>query len=114
MLSQPNQTCLDACLACATECDQCLDACLSESDVKALAACIRLDRDCAKICYMAVSFIASNSSHAADICKVCAHICEACAAECEKHSHLTHCKKCADACRTCAEECRKMAVHAHI
>lgn len=108
------QSCIDACLACAIECDYCADTCLGEQDVKMMAACIRLDRDCAKICYTAVSFMASGSAHAADVCQLCAHICEACATECEKHAtHMDHCRKCAEACRKCAEECRKMAKGAH-
>ncbi|MEZ0612349.1 four-helix bundle copper-binding protein [Fibrella sp. WM1] len=108
------QACIDACQACATSCDACAEACLSEQDVAMMVACIRLDRDCAKICYMAISFMASGSPHAADVCQLCAHLCEACANECEKHAqHHDHCRQCAEACRRCAEACRKMAQGAH-
>lgn len=109
---QKYQDCIDACQDCAVSCDACAEACLSEQDVSMMVSCIRLDRDCAKICYVAVSFMASNSPHAADVCQLCAHLCEACAEECGKHEH-EHCKACAEACRRCAEACRKMAVGAH-
>src|SRR3546814_20830659 len=44
------QSCIDACYACATECDHCAASCLGEQDVKAMARCIKLDMDCAQIC----------------------------------------------------------------
>ncbi|KAB7732519.1 four-helix bundle copper-binding protein [Rudanella paleaurantiibacter] len=112
MIAQHVQDCIDACQACALACDQCADACLGEEHVHHMVACIRLDRDCAKVCQMAVSFMASNSAHAADVCKLCAHICEACAAECGQHDE-DHCRACAEACRRCAEACRQMALSAH-
>ncbi len=104
---QQYQDCIEACQACAAACDACAEACLGEQDVMMMVACIRLDRDCAKICYAAVSFMASNSSHAADVCKLCAQ-------ECEKHAaHMDHCRQCAEAWRRCAEACHKMAQGAH-
>ncbi len=74
-----------------------------------MARCIELDRDCAKLCYTAVSFMASGSGFAQQVCELCAQICEACAEECEKHAdHMDHCRQCAEACRRCAEACRAM------
>lgn len=114
-VSQSYEACLAACQACAVACDACAQACLSEQDVSNMIDCIRLDRDCAKICYVAVSFMASGSAHAADVCQLCAHLCEACATECEKHAHhMDHCRQCAEACRQCAEACRQMALGAHV
>jgi len=36
--------------ACQAACNNCFDACLEEDDVKMLAECIRLDRECADAC----------------------------------------------------------------
>ena len=108
MTGQKFQSCITACSDCAVQCFQCASACLDEQDVKMLVHCIKLDRDCAAICQLAVQAMASGSEFAKQICNLCATICDACAVECEKHSTLEHCKKCAEACRKCAAECRKM------
>lgn len=47
---------------------------LVETDSQMMVDCIRLHRDCAKICYTTVSLIASWSVHAADVCKLCDHL----------------------------------------
>lgn len=73
-----------------------------------MAECIRLDKDCAEICWTAAGMMSRGSQFAQDICRICAEICEACAAECGKHK-ADHCQQCAEACRKCAEECRRMA-----
>lgn len=102
------QDCIDACLRCALACDRCQEACLHESDVQMMVACIRLDRDCSKLCYLAASYLAGNSAFAKQVCTLCAQVCDACADECENHAaHMDHCRQCAEACRQCAEECRK-------
>ncbi|WP_310586735.1 four-helix bundle copper-binding protein [Telluribacter sp. SYSU D00476] len=88
-----------------------MDACLGEEDVKMMVDCIRLDRDCANICFTAVELMANNSPFAAQLCDLCAQICDACADECEKHD-ADHCHRCAEVCRRCAEECRRMAAMA--
>ena len=106
---QKYQSCIEACVRCAAECESCADACLDEKDVKALAACIRLDRDCATICRAAAGLMSRGSQFADDLCRVCAEVCEACEAECQKHAAMAHCKRCAEACKRCAAECSKMA-----
>jgi hypothetical protein len=88
-------------------CNTCYSACLEEEDVKMMADCIRLDRECADICGFAVKSMQSNSPFASQICQLCAEICEACGNECKQHDH-DHCQKCADACFKCADACRKM------
>jgi hypothetical protein len=105
-------SCIDACNICAAACNYCSSACLKEPDVQSMSACIRLDLDCAEICYLASAYMARGSDNVAAICQLCAGICEACAAECSKHS-MDHCRACARACQLCAEECRKM-VSAHL
>ncbi|MCC2597819.1 four-helix bundle copper-binding protein [Allopusillimonas soli] len=102
------QSCIDACYACATECDHCAASCLGEQDVKAMARCIKLDMDCAQICRLAASYMARGSEFAQALCRLCADVCQACGDECAKHQ-MDHCQRCAEACRRCAEECRRMA-----
>lgn len=89
---------------CAAACEECLDACLSEDNKDMLAECMRGDRDCAKTCQLAASFVASNSPFTSSALTLCEEICISCNKECEKHEHL-HCKRCAEACRKCAEAC---------
>ena len=102
--------CIDACLNCATECSQCMSACIREKSGKDMSKCILLDRECAAICMTAAEIISIEGEHMHEICGVCAKICDSCAEECERHSrHHDHCARCAEACRNCAEECRKMA-----
>ena len=102
------QTCIDACLKCASICNHCASACLEEEDVKKMARCIQLDMECAATCYAAAQVMSMNGQYAEEICRICADICFACGEECEKHSNMDHCRECAEACRKCAEECRKM------
>lgn len=89
---------------CAATCENCMDSCLGEDNVKMMVECIRLDRDCAKICALTASYIASRSAYAQSLVKQCAQICRACAEECVKHE-ADHCQECARMCRECEEAC---------
>ena len=100
--------CIEACNACAVACNHCASSCLHEKDVKAMAACIALDMDCAGICAFAVAAMARGSQHAQSICALCAEICTACSLECGKHK-MDHCQDCSKGCKACAESCREMA-----
>ncbi|HLA54830.1 MAG TPA: four-helix bundle copper-binding protein [Flavobacterium sp.] len=102
------KTCIDACLRCAAICNHCASACTLEDDVKMMAACIRLDMECAETCYAAAKLMSFGSENSADICRICAKICELCREECAKHDN-EHCQECAEACRECAEKCAAMA-----
>jgi hypothetical protein len=73
-----------------------------------MAGCIRLDRDCAQLCWDAAAFMSRHSPFANKLCRTCADACEACAAECSKHG-ADHCRRCAAACERCVNECRQMA-----
>ena len=111
-MSQQNfQSCINACLACAIECDRCATDCLYEKDVAMMARCIQLDRECAEACYASARLMGIGGEHAADFCNVCAEICDACAQECDKHAAhgMEGCRRCAESCRKCAKECRSMA-----
>ena len=108
MAHHQHQSCIEACIRCAQECEHCASTCLREADVKKMAECIRLDDDCGSICWSAAAFMSRGSQFAEEICRVCAEICDACGAECRKHK-VDHCQTCAEACERCAEECRRMA-----
>lgn len=108
--NQRYHACLEACVECLVACEMCSDACLDEENVRMLARCIRLDRDCAEACAAAVRAMARGGPLAQEVCRMCAVACDACAEECERHAqHHDHCRICAEACRRCAEECRRMA-----
>lgn len=93
---------------CAAACEMCADACLDEEDIKKMVQCIRLDRDCAKICHTTASFIASHSDNAQALVRVCEELCRNCGEECARHD-MDHCQQCAETCRSCAEACRNFA-----
>jgi len=103
-----HQSCIEACVRCAQECEHCADACLGEKNVGRMAECVRLDKDCAEACWSAAAFMSRGSHFIHAICTLCAEICDACGAECRKRE-ADHCLRCADECEHCAEECRRMA-----
>lgn len=43
--------CIEECYSCAQSCTSCADACLAEQAVDRLKQCIRLNLDCADICF---------------------------------------------------------------
>jgi hypothetical protein len=102
------KSCIDECLSCAWTCNYCAAACTREKDPGMMAECIRLDMECAAICYAAAQLMSFKSSQSKAICSICSEICIACADECSKHQH-DHCRDCAQQCRACAEYCRRMA-----
>jgi hypothetical protein len=99
-----NKELLQRLAQCAAACEMCADACLDEQDIEKMVQCIRLDRDCAKICHTTASFVASHSENAQALVSVCEDICRQCGEECAKYD-MDHCQKCAEACRECAEAC---------
>src|SRR5262245_37583190 len=100
MHRQAMQECIDACAECAKVCELCADACLDEPDVANMVECIRLDRQCAAVCWTAEVFMRNGSEFAHEMCRVCADICDACATECRKHQ-MDHCQQCAAECQRC-------------
>lgn len=105
-----HQTCIDACVRCAQECEHCGTACLKESNVMELTECIRLDKECAAACWYAAAQMSAGSTLVDAVCRLCADICQACAAECDRHADMhDHCRRCAATCHECADECRKIA-----
>ena len=102
-----SKNCIDACLACAIECESCATHYIGMNDAAHLK-CIALCRDCADICALCARFEARGSAFAKALCKLCVEICNACAVECEKLSAHGCCKSCAATCKKCAELCASM------
>jgi hypothetical protein len=100
-------TCIDACEACAQVCEDCANACLAGDSHPKMADCMRLNRDCAEICWTAAAFMSRGSIFSVKICRLVAEVCDACAAECERLTN-DHCRRCARACMDCAEQCQEM------
>ncbi|MCD8029775.1 MAG: four-helix bundle copper-binding protein [Bacteroides sp.] len=90
---------------CVAVCNFCFDSCLREENVEMMKECIRLDKECAEICALTLSLVASGSEMAGEALTLCAAICEKCGEECGKHDN-DHCRKCAETCLACAEACR--------
>ncbi len=57
--NQKYQTCIDACNSCAEACEYCATCDLHEQNVKTMASCVQINRDCANICWTASQGIAS-------------------------------------------------------
>ena len=104
MINSKFKSCIDACLACAVECNSCATDCLNEPDLKMMVSCIQLERQCSIICLAAAQLMSIGGEHATHLCAECAEVCDLCAIECARHLHA-HCKKCAEACLKCAREC---------
>jgi hypothetical protein len=101
-------TCVDACMRCAEACEFCATSDLKEQDVKMMATCAQINRECASVCWTLASLMSMDSRFAKQYCNLCADICEAYARECERH-RLDHCQNCGQTCRACADESRRMA-----
>ncbi|MFN2361634.1 MAG: four-helix bundle copper-binding protein [Marinobacter sp.] len=111
-MSKPDKNALDACIAacyrCASICDHCAVACLSEENVAQMARCIQMDMDCADACRFTAGAMARDSECFTTITRMCAEICKACGDECSKHDH-EHCQDCARSCLECADICKELA-----
>jgi hypothetical protein len=101
---------VDALIACSAACTTCADACLAESDVAAMARCIRTDLDCADVCAATARVLSRQTAYDPDLSRsmleACVTACRTCAQECEQHASMhEHCRVCAEACRTCEQAC---------
>jgi len=100
---------IEECYDCAQACSSCADACVAEGRPE-LVQCIRLNLDCADICYttgvVGTRRAGSNESIILQLLELCAGACRVCAEECEKHAaDMDHCRICAEACRRCEQAC---------
>lgn len=90
---------------CLAACNECHDACLREQHVAMMAECIRLDKDCAAVCALALQVLHTGSRLVKNMLELCIEACDMCAIECSRHND-EHCQNCAKACRECAKACR--------
>lgn len=98
---------------CGAVCTSCADACLAEQEVEKLRHCIRLDLDCADICFTTASVLTRQTEPDWTVVRAqveaCARTCSACAQECEKHASMhDHCRICAEHCRKCETTCNEL------
>lgn len=96
-----NPQLLDALATCITRSEQCIWHCLvtfQEGD-NTLAVCAQKVHETIAICTAMATVVASNSSYARDLARVCMAACQDCSDECEKHAK-TH-----QECRACMESC---------
>lgn len=106
MENHNHQALIQKLLDCALACEHCATACLNEQDVTSMAACIKLDRDCADICLQAARLLQRESAIGHQYLVICEEICRMCGDECAKHEH-EHCRQCARACVVCADACHE-------
>lgn len=104
---------VESAFECAQVCTMCADACLSEEHVHALRHCIRLNMDCADICYATGRVLARQTTPDWTLIRSqlqsCMMACNLCAVECEAHANMhDHCRICAEACRRCESACNRM------
>ena len=104
-------SCLEQCYSCAAVCTVCADACLGEEMVAQLTQCIRLNLDCADVCFATGKIASRRTGSNEDLIRrqleVCAEACRLCGEECEKHAEMhEHCRLCAEHCRECEQACR--------
>jgi hypothetical protein len=103
--------CIEECLACGQACTSCADACLAEGAVAELTQCIRLNLDCADLCFVGAALgsrrTGSNEAVLKAALAACAEACRICGEECRRHAGKhEHCRICAEACGSCEQACR--------
>lgn len=96
--------CIDACHNCALSCLETVNFCLNEGGMHAKASHIRTMLDCIEICETAVSYMARDSDHAIEVCRICAEVCRHCSASCRKLGG-DEMDRCAEVCDSAAKEC---------
>ena len=106
--NSPQKDLLHILAQCADECDHCFDMCLEDDRTDALVRALRACRDCAKVCRVTASFVASGSDFAKRMTELCADVCKKCADICENHTEEEQeTMHCARICRECEKACRK-------
>ncbi|HEX2203321.1 MAG TPA: hypothetical protein VHG91_08485, partial [Longimicrobium sp.] len=74
--------CIAACVECLAACEAAAGQCLQEEPATAARVrCIRLSRDCAEACALAVRVMAYGEGSVAEVARMCARLADACADE---------------------------------
>lgn len=103
-MKNKNSQLFDILAECTKACYNCFIKCLEEKDTPIMAACIKINVDCAQICQTTAAFISRGSEDSKSLMKICVEICKKCNEICSKHNP-DHCQQCADACYKCAIAC---------
>jgi hypothetical protein len=61
------QSCIDACMNCAEACEFCATSDLKEQDVKMMASCAQINRECAAVCWTSAALMSMDSRFAKPI-----------------------------------------------
>jgi hypothetical protein len=106
-------TCVEACFNCAQTCLRCADACLGEKALDELRHCIRINLDCADICYVTGRVIARQTTSDSPVLEAqldaCLTTCHVCGETCAQHGEsYEHCKICASVCFHCEDTCKQL------
>lgn len=109
-LLEPIVAAVDSAFACEQCCTSCADACLGEDSDMDLAACIRLNLDCADVCATTGRMLSRQTEPDVRVLRAqldaCRTACGACADACERHADKHgHCRVCMECCRECSEAC---------
>lgn len=105
---------IESCYVCAHTCTSCADACLAEPHVADLRQCIRLNADCADVCFATGTVSSRRTGTNEEVIRrmldACITACKLCGDECGKHANRhDHCRVCAEACRACHAACDEAA-----
>jgi len=62
-------------MSCAEACEFCATSDLKEQDVKMMASCAQINRECAAVCWTSSALMSMDSHFAKQFCNLCADIC---------------------------------------
>lgn len=107
------EQCIAACYECGQTCNACADACLAEDNVAEMRECIRLNLDCADLCFTTGRTLSRLTSPDKELLKklveTLATSCRKCGEECDSHAEkMAHCGVCAESCRKCEAACEAL------
>ncbi len=64
------QSCIDACMRCAEACEFCATSDLKEQDVKMMASCAQMNRQCAAVSWTSAALMSMDSQFAKQFCNL--------------------------------------------
>lgn len=108
----PNAALVDTSLDCLKTGQACLDHCIQlfKQGDTSVADCADKVNEMLAMCTALSKMASYNSSHLAEVAKVCAAVCKDCKKACEKHAKKHKaCKECAASCEDCIKACEKIA-----
>lgn len=89
-----------ACKKCAAVCDHCAVMSQLDDNEKKHQTYCRIEEDCAAVCRLTASILASSLRWQTEICELCIQLCIACANACADYT-ARHYQYCAQVCLDC-------------